>query len=263
MFPTSWYMIDISSSLAVGQTRTIQILGQELQVKRSPDGSVQVTDESGKELHVRDVNDMIMVWYGDEEPWFEVEAFPELSKPEWRPVRWHRSRVFRTTVDNTMRDAVDNGHFGPVHGLDRAETQAWQEGPYLDTRSQGIIDTKRMGGPSLKGHLYLKGRLYGMGLLTYRMTITLGIQLHNVTFSASTPVDAEHVQMFGGVSLRKVFLLSGLIQRQMVSALAKDYESDALHRENSGRYNVHQLTNEETVLFDLYDGWLSQFQAAA
>ena len=46
---------------------------------------------------------------------------------------------------NVQRDVIDNGHFGPVHCLDSAETRAARDGRYLDTVSQGILNIRRLG----------------------------------------------------------------------------------------------------------------------
>ncbi len=262
LFPTGWYVVELASSLAAGEGRKLPRLGGQVEVARARDGSVAVVDDAGRELVARERADMILAWSGEGEPWFEIERFPELARPDWSPIAWHRSRPIRTSVENAMRDVADNGHFEPVHGLHGAETRIEPDGRFLDVQTQGILDTSRWGAPPLKGHIRLDGRLHGPGLLTYRTTITLGIQIRNLVFSAATPIDAERIQMFAGVSIRRLPWISRLVQRRMVAGLAEDYERDAGYWETSGRFPQPQAAPEQDEAMDRYDAWLAQYREA-
>jgi hypothetical protein len=263
MIPDGWYMVLPSSALRSGQTHTEQALCTQLTITRQANGAVSVTDATGATRQVLEVNDMITVWEGDGKPGFAIEACAELSDRAWTGVRWGRSPVYQTSVVNVQRDVVDNDHFAPVHHLEGAETTAQPAGPYLDTVSQGIMNLRRLGGPPMLCHIRLTGRLHGVGLLTYRTTITLGTQLCSLVLSAPTPIDAHTVRFHVGISVKRLFPVASEVMRYAVLAsVLKDISRDAQHWETPvGRLGEDRARAAEQVrMFGVFDRWLEQHQ---
>jgi phenylpropionate dioxygenase-like ring-hydroxylating dioxygenase large terminal subunit len=265
MFPHGWYVVHAGPQLEPGTTRTADLLDRTLTITREQSGGVIVTDATGHHLPVHETAGAVFAWWGPDSPDWQVGPFPELNDTRrWTPVHWLRSGVVRTTVENAQRDVVDNAHFEPVHGLRHASTTARPAGRYLDTVSQGIITLRRIGGPPLLAHLYLDGQLHGPGLLVYRTTITIGIQVHNLVFSAVTPVDGENSVFFAGVAVRKLPIpgVNGLVNRAAAKGILADYEADARFWA-SGRQrspDAGEPTEDELRMFAMYEGWLAQYQ---
>jgi len=260
MFPSGWYMVAVSSGLAPGASRVDRALGTEFTVTRGRDGSLTVRDAVGRLRQAHEVNDMVLVWEGDGAPDFTIDPCEELGDRKWTDIRWGRSPVYRTSVVAVQRDVVDNDHFGPVHHLDQAETRAHPRGPFLDTVSQGIINLSRLGGPQLLGHIRLTGRLHGIGLLTYRTTITLGIRLRSLVLSAPTPVDADHVQFHVGVAVRRIFPgASELMRASVLASVLNDIRNDAvLWEAPAGAGESAARLPEQARMFEMFDTWLTQ-----
>ena len=266
MIPNSWYMVMPGSALAAGATHTERALGTEFPIARDGAGAVTVRDARGARRHVHEVNDMVLVWEGDTEPAFVIAPCPELADARWTSVRWGRSPVYRTSVVNVQRDVVDNGHFGPVHCLDAAETRASRDGRHFDTVSQGILNLRRLGGPPLLGHIRLDGRLHGLGLLTYRTVITLGVQLRSLVLSAPTPVDDDHVCFHLGIATARIFPgASEIMRRAVLASVLHDIRRDAVHWESAhGRFPGPDVEEpEQARLFAMFDSWLAQHLPAA
>ncbi len=203
---------------------------------------------------------MVLVWEGDGSSDFTIDRCEELGDRRWTDIRWGRSPVYRTSVVAVQRDVVDNDHFGPVHHLDQAETRAHPRGPFLDTVSQGIINLSRLGGPPLLGHIRLMGRLHGIGLLTYRTTITLGIRLRSLVLSAPTPIDADHVQFHVGVAVRRIFPgASELMRAAVLASVLNDIRNDAvLWEAPAGAGESAPRLPEQARMFEIFDTWLTQ-----
>lgn len=264
--PSSWYVVHEAPALKKGQTVTERLLGTELTISRSRDGAVQVRDSSGRRRASCEVSEMVMVWEGAGEPTFGIEPIAELGDPSWSGMLWSRSRIFDAPITHIQKDVVDNDHFEQVHHLDLADTRIEYDGPVLKTISQGIMNLRRIGGPPLRCHIRLDGKLHGMGLLTYRTTITLGLQLHGVLVSAPTPVDATHTRMFMGV-LAKRWVVPGvasLICRGVRDSVLVDYENDARYWESPARRYVSEAPSpSNAVNLVQFDRWLAGFMSPA
>lgn len=262
MFPTSWYPLLPASTLGRGESEEVRWLGAVHRVSRSTDGRARVQAPDGRDLPVQEVNDVVFAWSGADEPDFHIGAVPELARPDWTAVRWRKLRPFRTTIDNVMRDVVDNAHFGPVHQLAHADTRAWLDGAHLRTRSRGIIRTDRFGGPRLHANLLLEGRVHGLGLLTYQGLLTIGVQLPHVLLSAAMPLDAEHVQMWVGVSVKRVPLpgANGFLLGRFLDGLEEDYLADAEFWESpEGRMAPTPSDALDAELYGVFDAWIQRF----
>ncbi len=263
--PESWYMAAPSGQVARGATVREAMLGTEVTLTRGADGVVAARDARGRARAVCEVSDMVLVWEGRGEPTFAVAPFAEHGDPAWTGFRWTRSRTYATPVQNVQRDVIDNDHFAPVHHLDRAETRAAFAGPFVDTVSQGIMNLARIGGPPLKCHIRLDGRLHGVGLLTYRTTITLGIQIRGLLVTAPTPVDERRVRFhIGALTDRwKIPGVAALVRRGVVASVVADTERDAMHWESpAGRYEAAAPDPENPVHFARFERWLAQFGGA-
>jgi hypothetical protein len=263
VFPTAWYPLLPASMLAPNTTERLTWLGTEHVVARDAHGGVTVRDPSGRSLHTTEVNDLILAWAGPGEPFYAVDAVPELGRSDWTAVSWRKMRPFQTSIENVMRDVVDNAHFGPVHKLLRADTRAWREGAHLRTRSRGLIQTDRFGGPRLHANLLLEGRVHGPGLLTYQGLLTMGIQLPHVLLSAALPLDADHVQMWLGVSVRRIPVpgLSRPLVGRFLDGLEEDYLADAEFWESpQGRMSPTPSDAGDAALYAVFDEWFSAFQ---
>jgi hypothetical protein len=234
-----------------------------MSASRRADGRVHVVDErSRRALLTHDVNGMVMVWHGPGEAEFEIASIPEISARDWRPLRWGKPRPFATTVTNVMRDVVDNHHFGPVHGLIRPRTEASERGPFLDFASEGLIDTSRLAGPRLLAHLRIEGRLHGMGLLVYHMTMTMGLQFRYVTLSAATPIDTHRVRIHLAVAMRRAPLgpVTALVESRAFHDYVVNFERDRVHWESpAGRLEPAVPLAEEVELLGRYDRWAARF----
>lgn len=264
MLPTAWYPLLPAASLTAGSQETLQRLGSTWTARKSHDGEYSVLEGQQARPH-RVVNDLLFAWSGSEEPSYEVTQLQEVGSTEYTAVLWKKLRPFATTIENVMRDVVDNAHFEPVHRLYEADTRAWQDGSHLRTRSQGIIDASRFGGPRLRGHLLMNGRVHGPGLLTYQATLTMGIQLSHILLSAAVPVDEEHVQMYVGVSLRKIPLpgVNRFLLRRFLLGLEADYLADAEYWESdAGRMQPEPSDAVEEELYKVFDAWFSEFAPA-
>jgi phenylpropionate dioxygenase-like ring-hydroxylating dioxygenase large terminal subunit len=265
-FPSAWYVVCLGADLPPGGSVRVDMLSTSMTARRASRGEVQVVDDrTGLALPAREVNEMVMAWYGPGEPRFEIAPIPELSMPGWRRLRWRKPRPFATTVENVMRDVVDNDHFGPVHGLLGARTDAEQNGPFLDTLSEGIIDTSRFAGPKLLAHLRIEGRLHGMGLLVYHMTVTMGLRLRYVTVSTATPIDEGHVRMHLALCMQRAPLgpFSGLVEPLVLDNFAHNFENDRGHWESaSGRFEPEARLTRERPLLGIFDRWAAGFTNA-
>lgn len=80
---------------------------------------------------VRELNGLLLVWHGAEEPSWEV---PRLAADGWTQVRCRRF-VLRDHPQETTENSVDLGHFAIVHGYRnvRMLRDAVADGPYLST----------------------------------------------------------------------------------------------------------------------------------
>jgi len=263
VIPSAWYPLIPSSHLPAGSSAELELAGKPLLLARSESGEVR----GGQGTHaIRERNGLVFVWHGDGEPTFDVEELEEVTSPDWTPVRWMKLRTFETTIENVMRDVVDNAHFGPVHKLQDADTRAWQEGLHLITRSQGIVDLRRFGGPPLRGHLRLDGRVHGPGLLTYRSLVTVGIQMRQILLSAAAPLDDNRVQIWIGVTVPTppVPGLTRLIVSNYLRALQIDYLADAEFWESEeGRMPAKPADEIEAGLYAVFDRWMSGFEGDA
>ena len=263
MVPSAWYPVLPSSQLTAGSSTTLAFAGGELALSRNADGALHSQLPADR---VVERNGLIFVWHGDEAPEFEVEVLPEIGDRGWTSVKWKAMRPFETTIENVMRDVVDNAHFGPVHKMAEADTRAWQDGHHLITRSQGIVDLRRFGGPPLRGHLRLDGRVHGPGLLTYHSVLTLGVQTQTILLSAAYPIDENTVQMWVGVTIprRRVPGLQRLILSRYLTALERDYLADAEFWESEqGRMAPTPSDAIEEELYEVFDGWFEAFQPIA
>ena len=260
--PDGWYMALPGSSLRAAAPARVRMLGTELTVERSAAGSAVARDAAGRPRLAREVNDMVVVWHGDAEPTFDVAPCPELESGRWTSVLWGASRVYATAVQNVQRDVVDNAHFEPVHHLSGAETRVDPRGPYLDTTSQGIMNMRRLGGPPMLAHIRLDGRLHGLGLLTYRTTITLGVQIRSLVLSAPTPIDDRHVRMQLGIATPRLPVpgAAAVLRKAIHLSVLADYERDAVHWESArARFAGGVVDDEASRLLGTFDRWLEQF----
>ncbi len=251
--------------LGLGATMREPMLGTEITLTRGADGRVEARDARGRLRTVAEVSDMVLVWEGAADPTYEVAPFAELGDPAWTDFRWARSRRYATPVQNVQRDVVDNDHFAPVHHLDRAETRASFDGCFVDTTSHGIMNLARIGGPPLRCHIRLDGRLHGVGILTYRTTITIGIQIHGLLVTAPTPVDADHVRFHVGALTRrwKIPGIATLVRRGVVASVIADTARDAMHWESpSGRYEAASPDPDGPALAARFDRWMEQFSGS-
>lgn len=260
MFPHSWYPLLPASQLAPGEGRNLDRLGTTLRAERAADGTVSIIARSGAPVPACEVNDLVFAWHGPAEPSFAVEPLPQIGADGWTPVDWRQLRPFETSITNVMRDVVDNAHFEPVHKLAEADTRAWIDGHHLCTRSQGIVDTSRFGGPRFRGHLLLDGRVHGMGLLTYNGTFTMGVQLPHVLLSAAVPLDDGRVQMWVGVTVKRTPVpgLSRFLRGRFLRGLIEDYLADAEYWESpAGRLQPEPSDDLEAELYAVFDRWLA------
>jgi hypothetical protein len=251
-----------ASSLRSGHDVTMTRLGRSLTVRRDAEGALSATVAGGSTLPVLEANDLVFAWHGPGAPTFTIHPLPALSSPCWTTVRWKKLRPVRTSVVNVMRDVVDNAHFGPVHGVREADTRAFQEGHHLRTRTQGIIDTSRFGGPPLHGHLLLEGRVHGLGLLTYEGLLTLGVQIPHVVLSAVAPIDEAHVEVWIGIAVKKVPLpgASSFLRGTFLRGLEEDCLADARFWESAdGRSTSAPHDAAGAELLALFDTWLTRF----
>jgi hypothetical protein len=258
MFPRSWYMVCASAEVKRGPL-AVSALGTTLTVRRDARGQVEVVGAGGQPRLAREVNQMVLVWEGSGEPDFEVPSLE--TDPAWTPISWTRSRVIRTTVEQVQQDAVDNAHLGPVHRLEGAETRAEQRGPWLDTVSQGVMNLSRLGGPPLLCHIRLDGRLHGLGLLAYRTTITLGLQIRSLSLTAPMPIDANHLVFHvGAATLRPLPGTGRLLRRAIMQSVVHDVEQDAVRWEAGPRYLPSPASPQPgDELFSLYEAWLGRY----
>lgn len=264
-WPAGWYVVHDGNGLGPGHPVAVEALGGRLLLERRSGGGVRVRTGSGAELPVDGLGGAVAVWSGAEPPPYRLGPFPELGERRWSGVRWAATGVVRTTVANAQRDVVDNAHFEPVHGLRNPETRAADRGHAFDTVSQGVISLRRIGGPPLLAHLRLDGRLHGPGLLAYRTTITAGIQIHNLLFSAVTPIDAERSRFFAGIAVRRlrVPVLDRLILRSAIAGLLQDYDRDAAYWA-AGRPRPPEAgpeTEEEQAMGERFERWLDRCPA--
>jgi hypothetical protein len=239
------------------------MLARSMTASRSQVGAIRVVDDqSGRAQRVRETNQMVFVWHGSDEPEFEIAPIAELNAPNWRPLRWRKLRPFATTLENVKRDVVDDHHFGPVHGVHDAHTRASIQGPFFDTVTEGLIDTSRFAGPRLLAHLRLDGRLHGLGLLVYHMTVTMGIQLRFVTLSTATPIDAAHTRMYIALCMQRAPLgpLAGLVEPLVFKNFALNFEHDRIHWETpKGRFDPDVRLPAEAELLEVFERWAAGF----
>jgi hypothetical protein len=157
---------------------------------------------------------------------------------------------------------VDNDHFAPVHHLDGPETRARVEGPFVHTVSQGIMNLARIGGPPLRCHIRLAGTLHGVGILTYRTTITIGLQIHGLLVTAPTPVDGARVRFHVGAMTGRWRIpgIATLVRRGVVASVIEDTERDASFWESpAGRYLSPTPDPEWPARLASFERWLAQF----
>lgn len=264
--PESWYMAAPSEDLVLGVERREAMLGTEITLARGADGRVQARDAAGRARAVSEVNGMVLVWEGAGDPRWELDAFAEYGDARWTDFKWARSRIYTVPVQSVQRDVVDNDHFAPVHHLDGPETRARFEGHSVHTVSQGIMNLARIGGPPLRCHIRLAGTLHGVGILTYRTTITIGIQIHGLLVTAPTPVDASRVRFrIGAMTGRwRIPGVAALVRRGVVASVIEDTERDATYWESpEGRYLSPTPDPEWPERRTSFERWLSQFLPAA
>lgn len=264
--PESWYMVAPSGRVERGGALREALLGTELTLTRRADGRVDARDAAGRARAVAEVNGMVLVWEGAGDPTWEVAPFAEYGDPAWTDLRWARSRTYAAPVQTVQRDVVDNDHFAPVHHLDGPETRARFEGHHVHTVSQGIMNLARIGGPPLRCHIRLAGTLHGVGLLTYRTTITIGLQIHGLLVTAPTPVDSARVRFYVGAMTGRWRIpgVAALVRRGVVASVLDDTERDAAYWESpAGRYLSPTPDPEWPERRAAFERWLAQFAPAA
>jgi nitrite reductase/ring-hydroxylating ferredoxin subunit len=120
----------------------------------------------------------------------------------WAPFRFH-SWTLRGHPQETSENAVDVGHFGVVHGYKEVREHApvATEGPHLLARYGFARPVLRLGGRELAARLSIDVHVWGLGYSRVEVTdATAGLDLRLLVLS--TPLDADHVELRIGLSVR-------------------------------------------------------------
>jgi hypothetical protein len=162
-----------------------------------------------------------------------------------------------------MRDAVDNEHFGRLHGVSDALSMADADGASLNLRTTGRVNTGRFFQLGLTGWISLRGLLQGPGLLTYHAQLEVfGFPVTTLAVEFVTPLEPNRCQMLMGSATKRYPVpgMSNRVNRMVLDDLMDNVEVDRLQWEGARLAAAVTELSSEAALFSLFDRWFSQFQ---
>jgi phenylpropionate dioxygenase-like ring-hydroxylating dioxygenase large terminal subunit len=183
---------------------------------------------------VREVNGLIFAYYHarQEPPDWEIPELPEYSAPDWIRCRQAHQWTIRTHAQDLAENGIDTGHMPLLH---RAQTRAIvsdaldAHGPVLVHRmahTYNLFALSRLYREDVSGPLEIT--YYGLGCAVNRAQVRLGIELHYLFMFLFTPIDAEHVEVTGVFSMKKVAnrLVTWLLTRKAMREGGRTIEED-------------------------------------
>ena len=207
-----------------------------------------------KEWTVREVNQMIYLWYhphGDE-PDFDIKVLPIEEEPEaWLPWSHHKIQI-KTHSKEIVENVVDIGHFGPVHGthVDVFENEFTDH--MAIQRTKGVA-YPRGGG---KDNFELEATYYGPG---YQISYMRGY-LDSMLVNAHTMIDENTLDLRFGVSIKptKDAARDEQIKKMYVENLTTGFLEDVQIWENKCYRDTPLLCAEDGNIMRLRK-WYAQF----
>lgn len=220
----------------------------------------------------------ILVLHGIALAYFHPRGIEPSWRPEgadmegWPPFRMHRWTL-RGHPQETTENAVDVGHFGVVHGYKRFHERAplKTSGPHLFV-GYGFQRPIRLLGRELAFHEAIDVHVWGLGYSRVHVTdLSWGLDLRLLVLA--TPLDADHIELRIGLSLRDFresprlpaslrHLPRAMTDRLLARALLRAYRNEV---EQDLQIWTHKRYVDPPVLatgdgpVGLYRRWVKQF----
>lgn len=194
---------------------------------------------------VREVNGLLLVWYGAARPSWGV---PELDGDEWSSLRV-RSYVLRDHPQETTENSVDLGHFAIVHGYRevRMLRDAVADGPYLSTAYSAVQP------PGLR--FEFDTQIFGLGYSLVNVCVPR-LNIDARLWVLPTPIDEERLTLRLAASTRGAF--GRAVNPILLWGLARGASQDFPIWENKRFVERPALADGDGPI-GLYRRWARQF----
>jgi hypothetical protein len=193
--PDGWYAVARSEEIAVGETRTLQYFGRELEASRESHRGLELAD-----LAACEANGFVYAWHhargaGPSSPVAQLRDEPS----GWTP--WRTSvHVVRVHVQDMTENILDRAHFASVHDMalpDRAHFDVSFDGESLVVDQALRVTAVHAAGVEVRSRTTTNGP----GLVAAR--VKQG-PLDMLTYITQTPIDEERCDVRLHFSMRRL-----------------------------------------------------------
>ena len=207
---------------------------------------------------VAEQDDVILVWNGTETPTWSMPSFVDRT---WTPAR-RMLRTVRSHPQEILENTVDLAHFRFIHGTHamKVTAQPRQDDPIfevlIESDPNAVAESFRLG----KDAIQLEGSAFchGPGLTAGSIGVPgvfVGLQR-----LYATPIDGEHLELRGVVSLQ---IAEGLESGDDFADVIADsvfaqWDND-IEVWDTKRYLAKPLVNRSESLIPAYRRWYQQF----